>query len=592
MHRLPTNRSAVVALALGVAMLAGASPVLAAPARLQLTLDKSTLRVGETTRVAVQFFDRANTAVPNDRERVISLLAEKEVGTGAKGAGDVAPRQVTVAAGAACRDISFTARKAGRLIIQATSDGLAPGEDMVTIVEPTASSLWDYFIPTAHAQGNGSLRIVPRAPEVVANGVSPVMLYITLDRVLARGEKVHVWVTTSPSVSILHKDRSERFVDLEIDEANGQSNRIGIQSPRAGVVTVSARVPGTGLKDDIRVRFLAPEPARIVFDPAHETIPTYQRRLPVAVQLADKDGVPITATPPGPVTGVDKTHRIEIASATDPDAVTVAPQPVFELSATRPSHQVVLTLRTLPSGGQLRLLASDKEGDLTPGKATVALESLIRRVTVAGPATVHSGRQGYPLTLQLVDEAGKSQAADWDRRISLIARDGKVDRDSVTIPQGQDKATVLYSAAGVLGTDTIRADSVGLDPGSCTTNVVTAASLLVFFAGLGGVLGGLARHVYRVRSPILWPHRRHGHLEPGLVGNAAFSILFGVVHFQAAELGFHTFEWTGSFENGTCAFFLGVLGGFSGVLVLERLVKTGLGRARPEAAPPHVASRA
>src|SRR4029453_8096575 len=135
-----------------------------APARLQLTLDKSTLRVGETTRVSVQFFARANTAVPNDRERVVSLLAEKEVGSGAKGAGDVAPRQVTVPAGAACRDISFTARRAGRLIIQATAHGPAPGEDMVTIVEPTASRLWDYLIPTAHAQENGSLRIFPRAP--------------------------------------------------------------------------------------------------------------------------------------------------------------------------------------------------------------------------------------------------------------------------------------------------------------------------------------------------------------------------------------------------------------------------------------------
>ena len=37
--------------------------------------------------------------------------------------------------------------------------------------------------------------------------------------------------------------------------------------------------------------------------------------------------------------------------------------------------------------------------------------------------------------------------------------------------------------------------------------MITAVSLLLFFAGLGGALGGLARHVYRVRTPIIWPGR-------------------------------------------------------------------------------------
>jgi hypothetical protein len=125
-----------------------------------------------------------------------------------------------------------------------------------------------------------------------------------------------------------------------------------------------------------------------------------------------------------------------------------------------------------------------------------------------------------------------------------------------------------------------------LEPGSVTVKISVAAYVLILVACLGGVLGGLARHVYRVRTPVLWPARIDGRLDPGVVGNGLFGIVFGVMLFQAAQLGFlFAARADGSFESRTLAFFLGVMGGVAGILVVERLIDKILPEAKSALAP-------
>jgi hypothetical protein len=76
-------------------------------------------------------------------------------------------------------------------------------------------------------------------------------------------------------------------------------------------------------------------------------------------------------------------------------------------------------------------------------------------------------------------------------------------------------------------------------------------------------------------------------LEPGRVGNAFFGILFGLVLYQAVELGLVVVRQVTP-EAWTLAFFLGVLGGFGGILVLERLID----RVLPGHGEGHEATRA
>jgi hypothetical protein len=102
--------------------------------------------------------------------------------------------------------------------------------------------------------------------------------------------------------------------------------------------------------------------------------------------------------------------------------------------------------------------------------------------------------------------------------------------------------------------------------------------LLLFLAGAGGIVGGVTRHVFKSHSKSFLPKRVNGHLKLGFIGNLPFSSLFGAILFLAIRLGGTGIGGGVALNNLTrsdsmiFACFFGVLGGFAGILVLDRLV--------------------
>jgi hypothetical protein len=453
----------------------------AAPVRLRVGLDQRVVAIGDRARVRVEFLDQDYRGVPNDRTRGINL----EVRATGSGSGEITPTQVMVSPGAwSSADITFTAKASGRLTILASSDGLAPGEELVAIVPKTASVLSRMLLPQVYAQASPSLRIYPNPKEdlrIPLNGTSSAQLWVTLDPPSPSDSLPrHARVTTSPIVDIVYQGkRAHGFVNVEISKELGQSDRIDILATDTGAVTVTAELVSSSETDTVRVEFVAPRPSKILFDPDQVTVPSQQRLLPLTVRLGDQQGLRINT--------VDRAHKIGLRSATDRPA-RFTPTGEVVLSPTKPAAHAHLDLQGVPTGTDLVVLAEDGEGDLEPGSATV-------KVSVAN-------------------------------------------------------------------------------------------YVLLLLAGFGGVLGGLARHMYRVGTPALWPARIDGRLEPGALGNGVSGIVFGVMLFQAAQLGFlYAAQADGSFENRTLAFFLGVMGGVAGILVGERLIDKILPESKGTLAP-------
>lgn len=570
-----THRVRCLAL-LALAAALGEASAYASPARLRLRVESSTLREGESTRVVIEFLDREYRGVANDRDRVVRLEPQ-----GAR-AGEISPSRVVVPAGArSYADVTYTARGSGRVVIRAASEGLVPAEAVLVVTARGASVLSRLFFAPVHAQAPGRLEIYPpNLDPLPANGISRARLSVVLDGPVAAGVGLLALVTTNPPVQVRYGGVEKLgFTQLTIPEGQAVSEEIQILSSRAGAVRVSAKALPAGPKHEVRVEFVKPRAAGIAFDFEGErpTIRPYASGLPADVLLVDQDGAKIDA-PAG-------SHLIECTSSTDPDVATLEPR-VFELSPSRPVVRTSLRLRGLPKGREVGLLARDESGTLKPGEVAVGIDSLIRAVKIVGPAEVHSGAKDYSFTLRLVDAAGSPQAADWDRDIRLFAQRGRFVPERVRIPRDADEAQVTYRSPKDSGPESIRAESRGLGSEQVPVEVLVSGPALVLWALFGGVLGGLARHVYRVQTPVVLPRRVRGRLEPGLVGNGLFSALFGLVFFQAVEFSIHNPAWpAGGFpENRALAFFLGVLGGFAGVLALDRFVNFVLPAPREPAA--------
>ena len=153
---------------------------------------------------------------------------------------------------------------------------------------------------------------------------------------------------------------------------------------------------------------------------------------------------------------------------------------------------------------------------------------------------------------------------------------------------GFEPSTVRLTATSAAGTSKLHvpwfrfgrdlqivAEADALRPAQVSLKVMATEVALIALALLGGFCGGLARHVYVVRSPRILPSRMTDRLEPGLVGNALFSALSGLVLFKGIDLGIVHLVAGGdaAHESAALGFVLGVVGGYAGVLVFETIAK-------------------
>jgi hypothetical protein len=473
MYPKATHRAVTAAWVLGLATLMGAPSALAAPVRLKLTIDKATLGAGEHARLRVAFLDRDYQPVANDRERTV-YLETRSAGPAETGSGDIAPRQATAPAGGTAAS-EFRAVRRGRLLIRATSDGLAPAQELVTVVAGPAGLL-EMLMPAVHAWADDAFAIYPKDHlPVPVNGSSTALFTVTVGRRVEKDEIVRVRVATRPAVPVSYDGReSPGFAEFEIPEGNSNSRQIEISSEKPRLVSVSARIvearpaaPRGARDEDVAVvQFIPPRPERVVVKP--EQTGSSPLWLPLTVSLEDSEHTAITA--------LDRAHTIQMSSRSGVSF----DRKRLQLSPTKPTGHATARLG-LFSWGELQIVAADVENDLGTGSATVSVR--------------------------------------------------------------------------------------------------VAATMLLLCAGLSGAFGALSRHAYRVRTSRLLPAWHNGRMKLGLLGNTVFGIGFGEVLYQAGRLGLlhPPLVPSGSApEDGTLlalALLLGVLGGFGGVVILDRLTE-------------------
>ena len=211
------------------------------------------------------------------------------------------------------------------------------------------------------------------------------------------------------------------------------------------------------------------------------------------------------------------------------------------------------------------------------GRQETPPESPVYKVSVTGPKEVIRGGNEYLLTIHLEDENGNHVGADSDREIRVAVVYGSIDPRDVLIAEGEKHVDVLYRSPDAVVVDTVTAESRDAEVGDWTILVVTATFVLLLAAGIGGVLGGWAR-LYTTGTTRLMPRVTEGKLELGLIGGGLYSSVFGVVLFLGAKFGIiQILDLLGQggglyTRTRSFAFFFGVLGGFGGTYILERLL--------------------
>src|SRR5438552_9432110 len=304
-------RTAALGLSLGLTALAAAPAALAAPARLKLTIDKTTLKVGEDARLRVGFLGRDYQPAANDRERTI-YFETRSAGQMETGAGDVVPRQATSAPDGAA-GAAFHATRPGRLLFRATSDGLAPAQELVTVVAGHAGLL-EIVMPPVHAWTEDTFAIFPKDHlPVPVNGSSTALFTVAIGRKVEKNELLRVRVSTQPAVPVSYGGReSPGFAEFEIAEGTANSEQVEVSSERPRLVRISARIVearpaalrGTRAQDVAVVQFVPPRPERVVLKPDEAGVSPLW--LPLTVGLEDSEHTAITA--------LDQPHTIELNS--------------------------------------------------------------------------------------------------------------------------------------------------------------------------------------------------------------------------------------------------------------------------------------
>ncbi|HJQ24363.1 MAG TPA: hypothetical protein VKA60_10645 [Blastocatellia bacterium] len=552
------------------------------PKRLRVTLAKNTLTEGDRTDIVVEFLDRYYKPVPNDKNREIKL--KQEVSGSAAGAGDILPERLPAGAGATSLKAQFRARRAGLLKIKASIDGLEDAQALVYITRPSrrSSFLARLFDFTVYAQDERMIFMerIDQEP-FLANNVSPVSFDLALVGQIEGDEKIPVEFKTDPLCVVRCDEtdavREDGLVRLNFSK-DQQVKRVSLISPaRPGPVKVSAQImPPQGMKKETTVDFKPPTPKSIFFADLENKEISEKRMFsndqiePLKIMLADERKVPL-----GQLT---QEYRIHLSStASDNAAIAFDPDTII-LSPTAAAREANLIVRQIPPAGWFNLLAQEDNRQLETSRLKISLVYPIQGVIVSGMKEVNPHKE-YTLRIQLTDGTKTPQQSDGERVVQVSAERGQLMATSdgawasaatVTFQRGEPFAEVKYRAPGGVGGDTISTQSNLPDNGQLAIKVVITTLLLLLWAGVGGLLGGLIKPLYeRKVKYIKWAWVK-GKLEIGLLGHGLVSIPIGIFIFLATNFGLVKIAQFEATE--TWAFFLGMAGGLLGVVGLQPIL--------------------
>jgi hypothetical protein len=553
----------------------GHRPPASPPQRLRLKVHEKTLPVGVKTTFTVEFLDRSYGQVPNDQTRSIKLWQAPVPGE--SGAGNIEPGEVVVNPGEwSSAEIAFVSTQPGRLLLKASADALEDAKTLVTVTRQKASAvsrLSELLEPVVSAAPDHRIEFMFLNNNAPANGKSPVKLNLLPPS--DQHEELRVNLRVTGAYVEYQGERRFGFAEITIPEGEGASDEISLTSNNPGEIEIRALVEPGGLKQQAKALFERPRPKSIYLDDISPTISSYQREVPFTIKLADQDKVPATS---------DREQLISLSSPDNSDIVEFDNQGNLNLPANVESITSTLRLKQPPATAEISLLAKDKTGGLSSDLKTVQLESPVHKLVLSGPLEVTRGGHQAEMTVTLTDAKGTPQPADWERRIYLTADAGRLDPSEVVIQRGQERATVKYFSPEEVGKYNLRAESHGIAPATLQMRIGTATYWLITLAILGGIVGGVVKHVRKNRLAQIRPRWTGECWDLGLSGHILGSTVSGLLLYLVFKLGLSQVIGTPILPAGldvgtrTFAFFIAVIGGYAGIVVLKRLVSWCLPR--------------
>lgn len=574
-------------------LLSTSAPALAAPPeRLRLRAETSTVPEGDSARLTVELLDARYQPVHNDRQRTVTLRQQPAAENG-NGRIRLDPTQITLPAGASSASATFEGARSGRVLVEVTSPGLSPAQVLVSVRPPGAASwlslLSSLVAAPAYADPPATLEIFPgEVTPRPANGFTPARLNLLVDPAPSEGEEVRIRVAASGDAWIVYRGEKRRGHVVVLESGAMQSDTLEVVSTTPETVRVTASVFPRGPGDEVEIPFVQPVPDEIAFASEPEELWEGAAETQVELELRDQDEAPLES--------LAYEYPITL-SASDPDAVRIQPASLV-LGPERARGWARLEMRRFPGNRNIQISARHQvgTGDLTlrAGEKSLQVRSPVSALAVVAPNRVQGGdREVLLLELRSGEEPAE---AGLPRQVEVMVNRGRIEsaqgavkQASFTIPKGQSNAQVTYHPPTWGGEESVRATSQGL-VASQTLQVATATAALLLLTAVGGVLGGVTRDLYKEGVGRILPRWIRGRLDPGLLLDAAMSAIFGIVLYYALTLGL--LQGLGSFlpqdlrlDAPALAFVLGVLGGFGGVMVLERLLARIFPRDQPSPEP-------
>ena len=530
------------------------------PARLRLRVKNSSPRAGEATSVWAEFLDRDYVQVQNDGTRVIQFFAAP------RGSGDFSQQQVTVRSGDWSAGTTFTSNAPGKVVVTASSEALDSDQTVVLVTRQASSFLSRLFETTAYAQDD-LFALSPAKVDMSAGNKSRAKFQLSW--LPAPAVETPVRISTNPPATINYRDESfDGVADIKLP-LTGKSDEIYISSPSETTVQVTAIMEGTGRRASAIANFIRALPEKIIFEDEPREIPPDRNVIPITLQVADRGTSVVNSDQ-------DRTFHFKKGSDTyqidfDPPSVVVA--------ANQSTAQTYVYLKQMPESGELTIYA-DSPG-LRTGMKTITIRRQIAGLRITGPSPVTLGGTGAEFNVELVDKNNRLVSTDKERTVSLTATSGVLTPNPLIIPSGSNMAKIRYTSSGSAAKAEINAHSEGINSGSLEVQLVTALYWLVTFALLGGLIGGVVRHFSKdgYRLPRILPCWTGECWDLGLVGKLAVSIVGGLIMYLIVKLGFYrvigSLPLPEALAVGTklVAFFFGVVGGYAGILVFDRLGK-------------------
>ncbi len=547
------------------------------PMRLAVSAAKNTVPVGGKGQLTITFLDTRYHPTANDVRRVIEIRPETTPSTGEV----KLPQSIEAMPGQWELTVEFLALKTGRVIIRATSKGLATASVLLK-VQPRVSSSRSPM-PEAWAADAPRLEIVPTASGgVPANGISRIGFYIAMDR--PSPSETRVRIESHPSCVLLYEGANTRpnegtlIIVLPPNEEN--SLEVKARAYQAGGVTISAQALPDGQRTEGSLRFDAPVPTSLSFEEDPLSIPASAAGVPLMVHVADQDSIRM-----GQFQG---SWNVTVSPSGNAEAVHIQPG-TFQLSPQSPARAVFLSVANLPYTEELQIYALTDNGSLRGAMKRLGFQSVVGGLKVILPPEINSNVPTEVKALFLNKDLKQEASADFQRRVTFLSDRGKFTPDSVLVENGENHATSMFVARETGQKAEIRISTRGVEVATVEVLIVMALWLLVLIAMGSGAVGGLARFFYyHEESWDIWPKKAAKGWNPGLVGNAAFCGVFGVVALLMGRYGLvqpldpqHNYSLSVNLVYTPAGGFLwGIAGGFAGIGVLHLLAdKLGLADA-------------